>query len=289
MVSADGEIVAAGPDGDPELLWALRGGGGNFGVVTRFDFRLTSVTSFFGGHIGYPMSATRDVLERVEAIIATGPASFAPFLGIGLNEETRQPNLTVGFGMAAESGAAEAAIAPLRRDLPVLLDDAGPRTYLDIQAMSGTLPFGLRHYWKGHFITSIDADLIVELGESVARQPIHDAFMLVEAISGAARVEPAGGAAFGQRAAHWNATTLAIWESPDDDAAAIDWARRTTAIVEPRSLSGAGYANYAPFDETADRVRASFGDERFARLGAVKRRYDPDNVFRFNLNIPPGG
>jgi FAD/FMN-containing dehydrogenase len=171
----------------------------------------------------------------------------------------------------------------------VLIDDAGPSTYLDIQAMSGTLPFGLRHYWKGHFITSVDADLLVRLAEAVARQPIHDSFVLIEAITGAARNEPAGGAAFGQRAARWNATTLAIWESPDDDAAAIDWARRTTEIVEPRSLSGAGYANYAPVDETADRVRASFGNERFARLVAVKHRYDPDNIFRFNLNIPPTG
>jgi FAD/FMN-containing dehydrogenase len=289
MVTAAGEIVVAGPDGDPELLWALRGGGGNFGVVTRFDFGLTPVTEVLGGHIAYPISAAGDVLERVDAIIDVGPPAFAPVLGIGLDEESRHPTITVRFGMAGDLEEAERTIAPLRRDLPILLDDVGRRSYIDVQEMSGELPFGLRHYWKGHFITGLDAALIGRLAEAVARQPIHDGFILIEAIVGTARREPAGGAAFGQRAARWNATTLAIWETVDDDDAAIRWARETTDLIGASSLTGAGYANYAPVDETADRVRAAFGADRFDRLVAVKRRYDPDNLFRFNLNIPPGG
>jgi FAD/FMN-containing dehydrogenase len=287
VVTADGQVVEAGPNGDPELLWALRGGGGNFGVVTRFDFALTPVGTVLGGHITYPIAAAPAVLERVEAILEHGPAAFAPFLGVQLEAETREPLLGVGFGMPGDLAEAEAAVAPLRRDLPVVLDDVAPRSYIDVQEMSGILPFGLRHYWKGHFITGIDGALIERLAEAIVRQPIRDAFCLIEAIVGKAREEPAGGAAFGQRAARWNATTLAIWESPEDDAAAIAWARETTDLLRPRSLSGAGYANYAPFDETADRVRASFGDVRFERLVAVKRRYDPDNAFRFNQNIPP--
>jgi FAD/FMN-containing dehydrogenase len=289
VVTADGSIVEAGPDGDPELLWALRGGGGNFGVVTRFDFALTPVTSMYGGHLHYPIAAADRVLDRLNEVLDGGAPAFAPMMGLGTNAETGETLLTIAFGYPGTEEEAERAIAPLRRDLPIVEDDVGPRSYLDVQAMAGQLPFGLRHYWKGHFIKDLDAELLGELSEATVRQPTRDGFILLEAIVGAARQEPAGGAAFGQRAARWNATALAIWESPDDDDAAIRWARETTDLLRPASLSGAGYANYAPVDETADRVRAAFGPERFARLAAVKRRYDPDNAFRFNLNIPPGG
>jgi FAD/FMN-containing dehydrogenase len=112
-------------------------------------------------------------------------------------------------------------------------------------------------------------------------------FLLLEAITGRGRTEPDGGAAFGQRDARWNASALAIWENADDDAAHIAWTRRVADDLERSSLTGAGYGNYAPVDETAERVRRAFGDERFERLAQVKRRYDPDNVFRFNHNIPP--
>jgi FAD/FMN-containing dehydrogenase len=111
--------------------------------------------------------------------------------------------------------------------------------------------------------------------------------ILLEPIHGRARNEPEGGAAFGQRAAGWNGSAVAVWESDDHDAGQIDWARATADRLGAGSLTGAGYANYSPVDETTDRIRLAFGPERFARLQAVKRRYDPDNLFRFNLNIPP--
>jgi len=119
-------------------------------------------------------------------------------------------------------------------------------------------------------------------------RPQYPSFVLFEAINGRARVEPDGGAAFGQREARWNVSAIAIWEDPAEDDANIAWARRTAAAIAPSSYSGAGYGNYASADETAERVRAGFGPERFVRLQAVKRRYDPDNRFRFNLNVPPG-
>ncbi len=111
-------------------------------------------------------------------------------------------------------------------------------------------------------------------------------FMLLEAITGRARSEPAGGAAFGQREARWNVSAIAMWEDPSEDSSMIAWARQVVDSLGPSSFSGAGYGNYA-MDEPADRVRAAFGPERFERLAKVKRRYDPDNMFRFNHNIPP--
>ena len=149
----------------------------------------------------------------------------------------------------------------LRRDLPVIQDDLGPRSYVSMQELSGILPFGLRHYWKGHFLRSLDRDLLEAL---VAMRTDEDArgsdFILIEAMVGAGRTEPPGGAAFGQRAARWNVSALGIWESPDDDEAGIRWARRTAALLEPYSVSGAGYVNYSPADESAERIQAAYGE-----------------------------
>ena len=286
VVTADGSIVTAGPEGDPELLWALRGGGGNFGVVTRFDFHLTPVTDMYGGRLRYPIAAADQVLERLFEVMAASPA-FAPMLGLGTNAETGESRISIMFGYPGTAREAERVIAPLRRDLPLVEDDTGPQTYIALQEMSGRLPFGLRHYWKGHLLRTLDGELVSRFAGLLQDSPVPDAFFLLESIVGKAREEPPGGAAFGQRGATWNATILSIWESPELDETAIAWSREVADVMRPWSFNGAGYANYASSDETDERVRASFGPERFARLAAVKRRYDPDNVFRFNLNVPP--
>ena len=239
VVTADGEIVEAGPDGDPELLWALRGGGGNFGVVTRFDFRLTPVTSMYGGYLRYPIADAGAVLTRLLEVLDGGDPAFAPMITIGTNAESGVTRLTIGFGYPGSAEDAEAVIAPLR-DLPLLADETGPRTYIELQEMSGRLPFGLRHYWKGHFLRELDTELMARLAAAIDAKPIPNAALLLESIVGAARQEPPDGAAFGQRGATWNATVLAIWESPEDDAAAIAWARETAESSRPgRSTVGA--------------------------------------------------
>jgi FAD/FMN-containing dehydrogenase len=285
--TADGSVVTAGPHADAELLWALRGGGGNFGVVTRFTFRLTPIAPMWGGTLKYAASAAREVFARINDVFAAHPTIGMPTVGIHQEPEVG-PSISLILGIIDGSDPVE-IVDWLRRDLPIVSDDLGPRTYLELQAMAGILPFGLRHYWKGHFLRNLDADTFERLVESVgAGDAIGMAFILLEGIIGAARTEPEGGAAFGQRAAAWNVSALAIWESAADDDVAIGWARRVNDIVAPFSLSGGGYVNYSPVDETAERVMAAYGPERYARLVATKRRLDPDNVFRFNHNIRPG-
>lgn len=284
VVTADGSVVTAGADGDPELLWALRGGGGNFGVVTRFTYRLTPIAPIWGGRINYPADAAGEILARVDRLLASHPFSFLPTIGI---RHTAEFGVQVQVMIGVMDGSDPEPFADaLRRDLPIQVDDLGPLSYMQLQAMSGLLPFGLRHYWKGRFLRSLNRELLESL---VAMRSDPDArdldFILIEAVVGAGRVEPEGGAAFGQREALWNASALGIWESPEDDEASIRWARRTAALLEPYSVSGAGYVNYSPADEPAERVQAAYGNERWERLIAVKRRYDPANVFRFNHNI----
>jgi FAD/FMN-containing dehydrogenase len=286
VVTADGSVVTAGPGGDADLLWALRGGGGNFGIVTRFTYRLRPVGPLFGGTITCPAAAAAAVHGRILEVLDRWPTACAPFIPIGRGEDGADE---ISVLLAVVDGTdGETIAAALRRDLPVKADDLGPRTYLELQAMSGILPFGLRHYWKGHFLRDLDRSTFEALVEAAASEDsVESSFVLLEAVTGAGLTEPDGGAAFGQRAARWNASAIAIWESPEVDEIAIGWSRRVADILAPVSLTGGGYVNYAPADETPDRVRAAYGREHWDRLVAVKRRLDPDNVFRFNHNIRP--
>ena len=288
LVTAAGERVVAGPDGDPELLWALRGGGGNFGVVTAFEYRAFDPGPIVAGYISYPGFAVKQVLRRLAEMAATAPDPLELTAQIGPDME-RPGDLVVRVGVCwvGDEATATELLHPLRASLPAMTDTVAPMEYPDLQAMSGRLPFGLRHYWKGHFLRALDEPVIGGIVDALAVRPDGISAILLESIRGAAHVEPEGGAAFGQRAATWNASALAIWDDPANDDGAITWARDTAERLGVGSLTGAGYANYAPVDETNERVRLSFGTERFARLALVKARYDPKNRFRFNLNIGP--
>jgi FAD/FMN-containing dehydrogenase len=229
LVTADGSIVTAGEGGDPELLWALRGGGGNFGVVTEFAFGLHPLGEIHIGAFAVPLADAVTGIERVAAIQRDAPPELL-FMIVGPTTETRPENdaddvgprdwvrlFGVYHGPLAD---AEAALAPLR-DLPNLSGGIVPITYPELQAISGLMPFGLRNYWKGHFVRDLDADAITAAVAGMASVPGPLSFLLLEAITGRGRTEPDGGAAFGQREARWNASALAIWEDPANDAAQI--------------------------------------------------------------------
>jgi FAD/FMN-containing dehydrogenase len=294
VVTADGSVVVAGEDGDPELLWALRGGGGNFGVVTEFELALYPLGPLQMGNIAVPLEHAREALRAAAELARNAPPeivmfvagpTFAKVEGMEPDPATDPPIIRVTVIFQGTTDAAEAVIRPLRA-VPGASGDLAPATYLEAQASSGILPFGLRHYWKGHFLRDLDAAAIDAVATALETTPPGMPFMLLEAITGRARSEPAGGASFGQREARWNVSAIAVWEDRSEDSSMVAWARRVVDSIGPSSYSGAGYGNYA-MDEPAERVRAAFGPERFDRLARVKRRYDPDNVFRFNHNIPP--
>jgi FAD/FMN-containing dehydrogenase len=298
VVTADGTVVRAGDGGDPDLLWALRGGGGNFGVVTTFEYRLQPLGELQMGRIVVPIVEAGRALEAAAAFAPTMPDTLNMFVvGPGADAPPdREPDpsvdpvvIAVNFAFQGSAADAEAAIEPLRGLLAATGAAGGfrPVTYAELQSRTGILPFGLRHYWKGHFLREMDGAAIDAITGALQDVPPGHSFMLFEAITGRARQQPEGGAAFGQRGARWNASALGVWEDPAGDEANIAWVRRAADGLKASSYSGAGYGNYAQADEPIERVRAAFGDERWDRLRAVKRRYDPDNVFRFNHNIPP--
>lgn len=286
LVTADGRIIQVDPIREPELLWALRGGGGNFGVVTRFRYVLVPVEHVYGGQMRFAGPAVPDVLRLVFELQAAGAPDALTLQGvIGLDPE-HGPVAKVLGAWVGDPADGPAAFAPFRELPGCLADEVGPTSYMAIQTMFDRMGPTFRHYWKGQFVNRVSPELQATILQEAATAPA-DSAILIEPIHGRAHRIPESHAAFGGRKALANVSALGIWSDRADDAAAIDWARRTTAALEPFSLRGGGYLNYAPQDETAKRIEQAFGRESFARLQALKRRVDPANRFRFNANIPP--
>jgi FAD/FMN-containing dehydrogenase len=284
LVSPAGEVVRASGDENPELLWALRGGGGNFGVVTQAEFRLHPLERVVGGRLEYAGEDVAEPLRLFRELAVGGP-----------HELSIQGQLTADASLALQlvvvpcyTGAGEdpAVLRPLRAVHGLVNDGVRPQGFLDQQRIFDP-GYGVdRNYWKGHFVAELSDELIDDLLRRMTVLGRPPGGILIESLHGAAKnVEP-GSAALGFRDAAFNVSVMATWTDPDHDEESIDWARTTAAVIEPWSISG-GYANYMQADEPLDRVRAAFGLDSFARLQALKSRYDPGNVLRRNQNIPP--
>ena len=286
VVTADGSIVQVDETSDPELLWALRGGGGNFGVVTRLRHGLIPLGSVYGGRIRLAGDGVADALRllfELQAEAASDQLTLQATVGHSVELGLTASVLGLWIG---EPELGPRIFAPLRALPGISLDNVGQTTYLDMQLISDRMGPTYRHYWKGQFVGNVGAGLQATILEGAMRAPAESE-ILVEPIHGFAHRVPESHAAFGSRRALANVSALGIWSDPSSDPAAMGWARDTTAALEPFSLRGGGYLNYAPEDESARRIEQAFGTEAFARLQAVKRRVDPDNRFRFNANIPP--
>jgi FAD/FMN-containing dehydrogenase len=165
-------------------------------------------------------------------------------------------------------------------------DGLRAHSFLDQQRLFDS-PFGAqRHYWKGHFVRELTDELIDELFDQLGAFGRPACHVLLESLHGAPKDADAGSGAVGWRHAAFNVSVMAVWDDPDLDDEHIAWARATAATIEPWSVSG-GYVNYMQADEPIERVRAAFGGEAFARLQALKQRYDPENILHRNQNIPP--
>jgi FAD/FMN-containing dehydrogenase len=285
LVTISGDVIDVDEDHEPDLMWALRGGGGNFGVVTRLRYALTSVPRMYGGALRFRGAGLKDVIMRALAIEATAPDELVLAI-VAWRGEDGAPGISVNFAWRGDAGAGAEAMRTLTAHEALFETDVSARSWLQQQAQYEPIPFGLRQYWKGHLVGRVDESLADAL-VSAAAEAGGSSFCLVELIHGRAHRIPESSAAFGGRAAVANVTALAIWDNPADDAAGISWARRFADSVEHLSLRGGGYLNYPELDQTAGRVAAAFPPESWNRLRQLKRRLDPDNRLRFNANIPP--
>jgi FAD/FMN-containing dehydrogenase len=285
VVTPDGAVVHASPDDNADLLWGLRGGGGNFGVATRLEFRLHPLERVVGGSFVFRGEGAAEALRRFRDVAADSPRDLSCQAVLAV-DESLAPTVVV-VPCYTGSNAAPAELDTLR-SAPGLVDDGvRARTFLEQQRVLDS-PYGEnRHYWKGHFVRELPNELIDEL---IARQAVlgtPPGGVLIESLHGAPKDAAAESAVVGFRPAAFNVSVMATWQDAALDEQHIRWARDTAAAIEPWSFSGGGYVNYMQADEPIERVRAAFGAESFARLQALKLRYDPKNVLRRNQNIPP--
>ena len=285
IVTPDGTIVHAGPDENAELLWGLRGGGGNFGVATRLDFRLHALQKVIGGVLRYRGPAVRDALRRYRDVVEESPRDLSCQVELSANE-SGVPLLNIVPCYTGRRADPEHLRA--LRSAPGLVDDGlHEHTLLDQQRVSDS-PYGTnRHYWKGLFVRARPDEAIHAMFSRVTafhRPPCH---ILIESLHGAPKdSDPAIGVA-GFRNAAFNISAMAVWKQQEHDGECIAWARGTAQAIEPWSSNTGGYVNYMQSDEPIERVRATFGAASFERLQALKGRLDPNNVLHRNQNVPP--
>jgi FAD/FMN-containing dehydrogenase len=285
LVTPNGAVIRVSADENPELLWALRGAGGNFGVATRLDFRLHPLDHVVGGLLSFGGEGVRDALRRFRDVAAGAPGDLSCQAVLGV-DESLVPALVVAPCYTGSDPDPE-GLRTLR-SAPGLFDD-GVRThsFIDQQNVYQSAYGENRHYWKGHFVRELPDELLDELLRRITALGRPPGGVLIESLHGAPKDVDATAAVVGFRNAVFNVSVMATWQDAALDEQHIEWARETAAAIEPWSFSGGGYVNYMQADEPIERVRAAFGADAFERLQALKTRYDPNNVLRRNQNVPP--
>jgi hypothetical protein len=285
VVTADGTTMRTDQQQHPDLFWALRGGGGNFGVVTEFEFRLHQVGPvLLGGRIAHPLSAAREALRFYRDFSAEAPDSVIVYAGLATGPDG-QPRLGWRAVVNGPAQDAEPLIAPLRGYGTPLLDDIRPQPYVDIQRIIEPLFLpGRLNYWKANFVDELSDELIDVLIDAMTRVPSPYTLIAIEPMGGAIARVPQSATAFQHRSPSFSLLILSGWQDPADTDVNVTWTRELFARTEPLCSAGV-YVNYLGL-EGDQRVRDAFG-MNYDRLVRVKQRYDPGNFFRLNQNIAP--
>jgi FAD/FMN-containing dehydrogenase len=295
VVTADGRLVRTSEANEPDLFWALRGGGGNFGVVTNIEYELFPVgPEIMGGAIAWRAADAPAVLEMYRRLIADAPPEFtcvaalrmappAPWLPEEIHGTPIVALFVCDTGPSDEARERAAALKSFGTPVGDVLQ---PRPYLQQQALlDATQPNGRRYYWKSEFLPGVDPAVVDACIESLGRLPSAHSAILLFPLDGALNALDEDHSAFGSRDTKSVINISAAWDDPDDDDTNIAWARDTWTQIRPYTTGGT-YVNFLNADEgdarTLDAYRGNYG-----RLAEAKRRYDPDNLFRTNKNISP--
>jgi FAD/FMN-containing dehydrogenase len=285
VVTADGQLRRATPDEHADLFWALRGGGGNFGVVTAFQFRLHPVSTILGGLVIHPRRAARDVIRFHRDFVASAPEELTSYAAL-LTAPDGTPVVGLASCYCGDLQEGERILKPLREFGAPLIDDVKPMPYAAVQGLLGpSFPWGNRNYWKSSFLRRLPDEAIDALVEHADRGTSPLSAVAIEYYGGAASRIPAGATAFPHREAAYHVIVLGQWADRAEDPVHVGWARGCWQAVHPWS-SGAVYMNALGDDEGAKAVRGAYG-ANYARLAALKARFDPKNLFRLNQNIAP--
>ena len=283
LVTADGRLVTASAEENPDLFWALKGGGGNFGIVTSFEYRLHPVgPTVYGGGVMFAREHRRAVLEAYRDLTRKAPDELTTYAAM-TDGPDGSPVAAIAACYAGDPAEGASLLDPVKAAVgEPLLDGLGPLTYLEQQSrMDAAYPRGEFHYWRSCFLGDLTdpvIDVLVDRASDIQAPPALE--LIVEHLGGAITL---GDGAFAHRDASYDVLIAANWTDPADEDRCVAWARDIAAALEPHSRGG--YVNYEP-DAGGAHVPAAFGD-RLARLGALKTQYDPHNVFRLNQNVTP--
>jgi FAD/FMN-containing dehydrogenase len=296
VVTANGELVRASPTQNSDLFWALRGGGGNFGIVTAFEFQLHELgPQVLSGLVVHPIADARAVLEQYRQALETAPDELtcwvvmrqAPPLPFLPQEWHGKEVLVLAICWCGDLDAGEKATQRLRSIGKPIADVVGPHPFAGWQqAFDPLLTPGARNYWKSHDFIALSDPAIEVLLDAIGKLPGPECEVFIGHVGGAAGRIAAGATAFPQRNSHFVMNVHARWREAAMDQACIGWARQLFEAAKPHS-AGTAYINFMPEDET-DRVEAAYGDN-YKRLAEIKQQYDPQNLFRMNQNVRPGG
>jgi FAD/FMN-containing dehydrogenase len=294
LVTAAGEIVRASEHEHPDLFWAVRGGGGNFGVVTEFEFEAHPLgPELVAGMLVYPLEEARERLAFLREFMEDAPDELTTF-PVLVTAPPRPPFpaelqgrriLALGLAYAGSVEDGLRAIAPLRAAAPPALDLAGPMPYLALQTMlDASVPHGLHNYNRAEWLDDLSDGAIETLVEQYDAVPSPLSQVILARMGGAVARVPSDATAFPHRGARNLLWMVSCWRPDEDPEPHLAWGRAIGEAMRPFA-SGGVYVN-ALGDEPADRVRAAYG-ANWPRLVELKRRYDPENVFRLNANIDP--
>jgi FAD/FMN-containing dehydrogenase len=287
VVLATGEVVRANRDEHPDLFWALRGGGGNFGVVTSFVFGLHPVAEVVGGLVAHPIDAAADMLRFYAGFTAGVPDDLTVFAGlVHAPDGSGMPLAVMVMCHAGPRDRAEREVQPLLDFGTPAMAQVGPMPYPVMNTiLDDGFPKGAMNYWKSTFVRGIGDGLVQTMIERFATCPSPMTGILLEHFHGAVTRVGREDTAVPHRTAGYNLLIPSVWTDPAANDANIAWTRETYAALEPERAEGR-WLNYYGDDEDPSALDAAYGPNR-ARLGDVKRRYDPDNVFHLNQNIVP--
>ena len=286
LVTADGRLLTASAEEHADLYWAVRGGGGNFGVVTSLEYRLHPVgPAILGGLLIWPQQLAGEVLRRFRDFTQTAPENAGAYAALGTSPEG-VPVVLIIFFYHGPIADGERLLQPLRDFGPPVADLVQPMPYTAFQQILDALnPPGNRVYWKSAMLQSLDDEVIETIIEHAAAPPSPLSAAIIEFYGGAANRVGVGETAYPHRDTQYALNAVAMWTDPDEDAANIRWSRGLWEATR-RFSPGSVYVNFLGLDEGADRVRAAYGPN-YERLAALKAKYDPDNLFRINQNITP--
>ncbi len=294
MVLADGSSVTASEDQNEDLFWAVRGGGGNFGAVTSFEFRANPVDTVLAGPMFWPLEQSEELLRFYDDFMADAPRDvngFFAFLTVPPGdpfpaELHLQKVCGVVWCCTGDLDEAEEALRPAREFGPPLLDGVAPVPFPGIQsAFDAVYPSGLQWYWRADFVDSLPDEAIAAHAEYGRQMPKMHSTMHLYPIDGAVHDVGQDETAFAYRDSRWAEVIVGVDPEPANAAAITDWTKSYFDALHPHSAGGA-YVNFLMHDEGPERVRATYRGN-YDRLVEVKRRYDPDNLFRVNQNIAP--